>query len=47
LDRTFSEIVRKEREIAGFRKVVEYQDAYEGFLLAAAGIFLLALLIPG
>jgi Ca-activated chloride channel family protein len=47
LDKTFSEIVRKEREIAGFRKVVEYQDFYQGFLLAAAGIFLVTLLIPG
>ena len=40
LDKTFSEIVRKERDITGFRKVVEYQDFYHGFLLAAAGIFL-------
>jgi Ca-activated chloride channel homolog len=47
LDKTFSDIVRKEREIAGFRKVVEYQDFYHGFLLAAAGIFLVSLLIPG
>jgi Ca-activated chloride channel family protein len=45
LDKTFSEIVAQEREIAGFSKVVEYQDYYHGFLLAAAGIFLLALLI--
>ncbi len=47
LDQAFSEIVRKEREIAGFRKVVEYEDFYHGFLLAAAGIFLLTFLIPG
>jgi Ca-activated chloride channel family protein len=47
LDKTFSDIVRKEREIAGFRKVVEYQDFYHGFLLAAAALFLLTLLIPG
>jgi Ca-activated chloride channel family protein len=47
LDKSFSEVVRKEREIAGFRKVVEYQDFYHGFLLAAAGILLLTLLIPG
>ncbi len=47
LNKSFSEIVRKEREIAGFRKVVEYEDFYEEFLLAAAGIFLLALLISG
>jgi Ca-activated chloride channel family protein len=47
LDRTFYDIVRKEREIAGFKKIVEYQDSYHSFLLAALGIFLLALLIPG
>jgi Ca-activated chloride channel family protein len=47
LDKTFSDIVRKQREIAGFRKVIEYQDFYHGFLLAAAGMFFLALLIPG
>jgi Ca-activated chloride channel family protein len=45
LGQTFSEITLKEREITGFRKVVEYQDFYHGFLLAAAAIFLLALLI--
>jgi Ca-activated chloride channel family protein len=47
LDKAFSEVVRKEREIKGIRKVVEYQDFHHEFLLAAAGIFLLALLIPG
>jgi hypothetical protein len=47
LDKAFSDIVSKEREVTGFRKVVEYQDFYQGFLLAAAGMLLLTLLIPG
>jgi Ca-activated chloride channel family protein len=47
LDKSFAEIVRKERDVTGFRKVVEYQDFYHGFLLAAMGIFLLTLLISG
>ena len=47
LDKTFSEIAAKERDVTGFRKVIEYQDFYHGFLLAAAGIFFLTLLISG
>jgi Ca-activated chloride channel family protein len=45
LEKTFSEIVVKEREISGFKKVIEYQDFYHAFLAAAAGIFLTALLL--
>ncbi len=45
LEQTFSQIVLKEREIKGFKKVVEYQDFYHGFLLAAVGIFLTAMLM--
>jgi len=45
LEKTFSEIVLKEREITGFKKVVEYQDFYQGFLVAAVGIFLTTLLM--
>jgi Ca-activated chloride channel family protein len=47
LDKAFTEIAHREREISGFRKVIEYQDFYQGFLLAAAGIFFLTLLISG
>lgn len=45
LQRTFSEVVLKEREITGFKKVMEFQDFYPGFLVAAFGIFLTALLM--
>jgi Ca-activated chloride channel homolog len=45
LEKTFSEIVLKEREITGFKKVVEYQDFYQEFLLAGVGIFLTTLLM--
>ncbi len=41
----FGEIVLKEREIEGFKKAVEYQDVYHGLLLAAFGIFLVAMVI--
>jgi Ca-activated chloride channel family protein len=47
LEKTFNEIVRKERDVTGVRRVVEYDDFYHEFLLAAAGMLLLALLIPG
>jgi len=45
LEGTFAEIVLKEREIEGFQKVIEHEDGYEAFLLAAFGIFLVALLL--
>ncbi|MBI4488216.1 MAG: VWA domain-containing protein [Deltaproteobacteria bacterium] len=45
LESAFAEIVLKERDIEGFKKVIEYEDAYQGFLLAALGIFLTAMLI--
>jgi Ca-activated chloride channel family protein len=45
LERSFAEIVLKEREIIGFKKIVEYQDFHHPVLLAAAAIFLIALLI--
>ncbi len=45
LEKTFVEIVSKEREITGFRKVVEYRDFYHAFLIAAAGIFLTTLVM--
>jgi Ca-activated chloride channel family protein len=47
LEKAFADIVRKERAIAGVRRVVEYDDFYHEFLLAAVGFLLLALLIPG
>jgi Ca-activated chloride channel family protein len=47
LDKTFSQIARSERGVDGYRKVIEYRDFYQPFLLAAAGLFLLALLISG
>ncbi|MGH7831113.1 MAG: hypothetical protein ACREP8_13155, partial [Candidatus Binatia bacterium] len=45
LEAAFSEIALVEREITGFKKVVEYQDFYRGFLIAALGIFLTTLLM--
>ena len=45
LESTFAEIVLKERDTKGFKKVIEYEDAYHGVLLAAFGIFLTAMLI--
>jgi Ca-activated chloride channel family protein len=45
LEHTFSQIVVKEREVKGFKKVVEYQDVYHSFLLGAVGLFLTVMLI--
>ncbi|MBM4298905.1 MAG: VWA domain-containing protein [Deltaproteobacteria bacterium] len=45
LEKTFAEIVLSEREIIGFRKNIEFQDFHHLALLAAAGIFLVALLL--
>jgi Ca-activated chloride channel family protein len=47
LDKAFFDIARGEREVDGFRKTVAYQDFYQMFLFAAAGIFFLALLTAG
>ena len=45
LERSFADIVLKEREITGFKKIVEYQDFHHPVLLAAAGILLVTLLL--
>jgi Ca-activated chloride channel homolog len=45
IEKAFSEIVLKEREITGFSKIVEYQDFYHQFLVAAVGIFLTTILM--
>ena len=45
LESSFAEIMLKEREITGFKKTVEYQDFHQVVLLAAVGMFLVALLI--
>lgn len=45
LESAFAEIFLKEREIEGFKKVVEYEDLYHTFLLGALGFFLTAVLI--
>ena len=45
LEKSFAEIVLSEREIAGFRKSVEYQDFHHAALMAAVGIFVVALLL--
>ena len=45
LEKTFAEIVLTERDIEGFKKVVEYEDVYQGFLWAAFGFFLAAMLM--
>jgi Ca-activated chloride channel family protein len=41
----FEGIVRQERKIEGFKKVVEYEDSYRGFLLAAFGFLLVGMLV--
>ncbi|HYY24382.1 MAG TPA: VWA domain-containing protein [Candidatus Udaeobacter sp.] len=45
IEKAFSEIVLKEREVTGFSKIVEYQDFYHEFLVAAVGIFLTTILM--
>lgn len=45
LEETFAEIVLKEREIEGFKRVIEHEELYQSFLLAAFAIFLAAMLI--
>jgi Ca-activated chloride channel family protein len=41
----FDGIVKQERNIEGFRRIVEYQDAYREFLLAAFGLLLVGMLV--
>lgn len=45
LESTFAEIVLKEREVAGFKKVMEHENIHLPFLLGALGVFLAALLV--
>lgn len=45
LENSFAEIALREREISGFKKVVEYQDFHHMVLMVAAGIFLIVLLL--
>ena len=45
LEGKFAEIARKEREIEGFKRVTEYKDVYQEFLLVALGIFLTSMLL--
>jgi Ca-activated chloride channel family protein len=45
LEGFFEGIVRQERKIEGFKKVVEYEDTYRGFLLAAFGLLLVGMLV--
>jgi Ca-activated chloride channel family protein len=45
LERAFAEIVLQEREIQGFKQVVEYYDLYHELLLGALGMFLVAMLL--
>lgn len=45
LEKLFAEIVFAEREIEGFKRVLVYEDLYQGFLLAALGFFLAAILV--
>ena len=45
LEGFFEGIVRQERKIEGFKKVVEYEDTYRGFLIAAFGLLLAGMLV--
>ncbi len=45
LEGFFTGIVRQERKIEGFKKVVEYEDTFRGFLLAAFGLLLTGMLV--
>ena len=45
LEGFFEGIVRQERKIEGFKKVIEYEDTYRGFLLAAFGLLLAGILV--
>lgn len=45
LEGFFAGIVRQERNIEGFKKVVEYEDTFRGFLFAALGLLLAGMLV--
>jgi Ca-activated chloride channel family protein len=45
LEGFFAAIVKQERKIEGFKKVVEYEDVYHRFLLAAFGLLLVGMLV--
>jgi Ca-activated chloride channel family protein len=45
LEGFFAGIVRQERKIEGFKKVVEYEDTFRGFLFGAFGLLLVAMLM--
>jgi Ca-activated chloride channel family protein len=45
LEGFFTAIVRQERKIEGFKKVVEYEDVYRRFLLGAFGLLLVGMLV--
>jgi Ca-activated chloride channel homolog len=45
LDGFLQEIVGQERKVEGFKKVIEYEDAYRWFLLAGFGLLFLRLLV--
>jgi Ca-activated chloride channel family protein len=45
LEGFFAAIVKQERKIEGFKKVVEYEDVYRRFLLAAFGLLLVGMLV--
>ncbi|MBI2358275.1 MAG: hypothetical protein HYV04_05125, partial [Deltaproteobacteria bacterium] len=45
LERIIAEIVLKERSVDGLKKVVDYEDLYHPFLLAALGVFFVTVLL--
>lgn len=45
LEGFFETIVKQERKIEGFKKVVEYEDAYRRLLFAAFGLLLVGMLV--
>lgn len=45
LERVIAEIVLQERSIEGLKKVVDYEDLYHSFLLAALGALLVAVVL--
>jgi Ca-activated chloride channel family protein len=45
LEGFFTGIVKQERKIEGFKKVIEYEDTYRRFLMAAFGLLLFGMLV--
>jgi Ca-activated chloride channel family protein len=45
LEGFFTGIVKQERKIEGFKKVIEYENSYRQFLMAAFGFLLLGMLV--